>query len=131
MPLFRFIPAESTSTPDAAATSIALTFQAMSGGTPVAFVSTAKPLASWNGVPVMPEAVAGQETGDDRYSFNVFVDSGTIESFYKDTLPSQGWTLVESKWLGLEFTKEGRILLVTSAPASDLQGWVVTLLLLP
>ncbi len=129
MPLFRFTSVEATATPDVAATSIALTFQAMSGGTPVAFTSTEKPLASWNGIPVMREALAGHEVDHDHYSFQVFVDSETIESFYKDTLPSQGWALVESRWLGMEFTRDGHILLVTMAPASDLQSWVVTLTL--
>lgn len=79
----------------------------------------------------MSEATAGQQADPDRYSFRVVVDSGKIESFYSDTLKSLGWDLVDKQWLGMEFTKDKRILLVTFAPDSDLQSWVVTLVLVP
>jgi len=77
----------------------------------------------------MPQASAGQAVDSDRYSFGVPVDSGTIESFYRDTMKSQGWTLVDKQWLGMEYTKDKRTVLVTFAPKSDLQSWVVTLVL--
>jgi hypothetical protein len=41
------------------------------------------------------------------------------------------WYCVDKQWLGMEFTKDKRTLLVTFAPASDLQSWVVTLVLVP
>jgi hypothetical protein len=120
---------DSISTPDTTATSIALTLHEMSSGTPVAFTSTEKPLANWNGIPVMSQATAGQKVDSNRYSFNVPVDSGTIETFYSDTLKSLGWELVDHQWLGMEFTKDKHILLVTYAPNSDLQSWIVTIVL--
>jgi len=131
MPLFRSTPQAPTEIPDLTATFIALTLHEMSSGTPVAFTSTEKPLASWNGIPIMAEATAGQVADHARYSFDVPVDSGTIESFYSDTLKSLGWNLVDKQWLGMEFTKDKRTLLVTFAPKSDLQSWVVTLALVP
>ena len=133
MPLFHSVGAtlQPTSIPNSTATSIARTLHEMSSGTPVAFTSTAKPLTSWNDIPIMLEATAGQEADPDRYAFDVPVDSGTIESFYSDTLKPLGWDLVDKQWLGMEFTKDRRILLVTFAPASDMESWVVTLVLIP
>lgn len=126
-------PPQSTQTRvvDATATSIALTYDALRSGQPVPFTSTEKPLANWNDIPIMPQATAGQAKNEDRYSFRVVVDSGTIESFYREELKSLGWELTRSQWLGLQFTKDGHTLLVASAPHTDLQSWVVTLVLIP
>ena len=131
MPLFRSTPVVPTPTPNATATALALTFNELSSGQPVAFTSTEKALASWNGLPIMPDATVGQAENIYRYSFRVATDSGTIESFYREGLKSLGWELVHSQWLGLQFTKEKRMLLVTTAPHTDLQSWVVTLVLIP
>ena len=78
----------------------------------------------------MSQATAGQQIENDRYSFRVPVDSGTIASFYNDKLKSQGWEIKDQQWLGVEFTKGNSILLVTMAPDTDLQSWVVTLVLI-
>jgi hypothetical protein len=59
------------------------------------------------------------------------VDSGTIESYYSDKLKSLSWSLADSRWQGLKFTKEKSVLLVTFAPAIDMESWVVTLVLAP
>jgi hypothetical protein len=133
MPLFGSIKTalEPTSTPEVAATSLAATFEALSSGTPVAFDSTEKPLTNWNDVPVMPQATAGQQTNEHSYTFRVPVDSGTVESFYHEQLKSLGWNLEEDQWLGMKFSKNKITLLVTLAPDSDLQSWVVTLVLTP
>ncbi len=130
MPLFSSTSTPPTSTPDAVATSIALTLHEMGSGTPIAFTSTEKPLASWKGIPIMSQATAGQQDGRNRYSFRVPVDSGEIASFYNDALKSQGWEIKNQQWLGVEFTKGENILLVTMAPDIDLQSWVVTLVLI-
>lgn len=131
MPLFRILIPESTPTPDARATSIPLTFEALSSGAPINFTSTEKPLANWNGIPIMPQAVAGQQVNSGTYSFDVPVDSGTISTFYHNVLKSLGWNLEDDHWLGMKFTKDKSLLLVTLAPASDEQSFVVTLSLLP
>jgi hypothetical protein len=131
MPLFRSTPVVPTPTPNATATALALTFNELSSGQPVAFTSTEKPLPSWNGLPIMPEATAGQAENVYKYSFRVVTDSGMIETFYREGLKSLGWELTHSQWLGMQFTKENRTLLVTSAPHTDLQSWVVTLVLIP
>jgi hypothetical protein len=123
-------PSEPTLSPaEVTATSVAVTLHEMSSGTPIAFTSTEKPLTNWKGIPIMSQAVAGQGDDSNRYSFKVPVDSGTIESFYKDNLKSLGWEIKDRQWLGMNFTKGDHTLLVTYAPNSDLQSWVVTLVL--
>lgn len=127
IPLFRAITPESTPIPNATATSLALTYEALTSGTPSNFNATDKPLANWNGIPIMPQAIAGQQVNSSRYTFKVPVDSGTIESFYHATLKPLGWSSEDDRWLGMKFTKDKIILLITLAPAADLESWIVSL----
>ena len=135
LPLFGLLMPESTSestpAPDVTATSIALTFEALTSKTTSDFSSTEKPLSSWNNIPVMPQAIAGQQTSNTSYTFNVSVDSGSIESFYTEKLKSLGWSQTESRWQGMKFMKDKNVLLFTVIPASNMQSFVVTLTLLP
>ncbi len=124
-------PTPTQSPADAQATMIVATFEASNSGAPSSFNSAATPSASWNDIPIMTEATVGQQTDTYTYTFKVPTDSGTIESFYKTTLKSLGWNLVENQWLGMKLTKDKNTLLVTLAPASDEQSWVVTLVLIP
>jgi hypothetical protein len=129
MPLFRSLTAtpEPTTVPDATATSLASTYEALTSKTTNDFSSTGKPLADWNGIPIMAQAISGQQVNQGTYSFKVPVDSGTIESYYTDTLKSLGWNLADSRWQGMQFTKDKSVVLVTLAPATDMESWVVTL----
>ncbi len=132
-PLIRSMTATPVPTPvvDATATSIARTFKEMSSGALSDFNSTEKPLANWKNIPIMSQATAGQAVDPNRYSFRVPVDTGTIASFYSDKLKPQGWEIKDQLSWGIEFTKDKSTLLVTMAPYSDLQSWVVTLVLVP
>jgi hypothetical protein len=131
MPLFGSLFPRSKPIPDAAAASIERTYQKLTSKTTSDFSSLDKPLADWNGVPIMPKAIAGQETNNDTYTFKVPVDSGTIELYYSDKLKALGWSLSDRRWQGMKFTKDKIVLLVTLAPAADLQSWVVTLVRIP
>jgi hypothetical protein len=131
MPLFSLVIPESTPIPDATATSLAHTYETLTSKTTSDFSSTNKPLAEWNGIPIMPKAIAGLQTNNDMYTFKVPVDSGTIESYYADKLKSLGWNLADSRWQGMKFTKNKNVLLVTLAPATDMESWVVTLVRIP
>jgi hypothetical protein len=126
--LFNLIPVFRSNAP---ATSIALTYEALSSGKVSDFNSTDKPLSSWNDIPIMPQATSGQQLGNDRYRFRVPTDSGKISDFYTDKLKALGWTITDSQFLGLQFTKDKHTLLVTLAPASDEESFVVTLVLVP
>ncbi len=132
MPLFRsspVAPEPTLSAADAAATTIAPTYEAFISGAPSSFKSTEKPLPSWNGIPTIPQAVSGQQVDQYTYVIDVPSDTGTINSFYTKTLPSQGWSMQDSQMLGMWFTKGSSNLLVTLAPATDEQSFVVTLTL--
>jgi hypothetical protein len=129
LPLFRFVIPESTPIPEPTAASITLTYEALTSETTSDFSSTDKPLANWNGIPIMPQAIAGQKAGNGSYAFKVPVDSGTIETYYTDKLKSLGWNLADSRWQGMKFTKDKSVLLVTLVPATDMESWVVTLVL--
>jgi hypothetical protein len=137
MPLFSLVIPESTPTPestpipDSTATSLALTYETLTSKTTSDFSSTDKPLANWNGIPIMPQAISGQQANKGMYTFKVPVDSGTIESYYNDKLKSLGWNLADSRWQGMKFTKDKSVLLVTLAPATDMESWIVTLVFVP
>ena len=131
LPLFSFVIPVSTPKPDATATALAQTYETLTSQTISDFSSTGKPLADWNGIPIMPQAVAGQRADNATYRFRVPVDSGTIEAYYTDKLKSLGWNLADSRWQGMEFTKDKRVLLVALVPATDMESWVVTLVLVP
>jgi hypothetical protein len=131
LPLFSFGISPSAAIPDPTAAPLALTYEALTATLTNDFSSTDKPLADWNGIPVMPQASAGQQGNQGGYAFRVPVDSGTIVSYYSDTLKALGWSLADSRWQGMQFTKDKRILLVTFAPATDMESWIVTLVLAP
>lgn len=126
-----FAPTPTPPAVDVTATALESTFEALTQGQPVTFDSTATPLPTWNGIPIMPQAVAGQLINDRTYAFDVPLDSGTIERFYTNTLKSLGWTQANSRWMGMQYTKDGHTLLVTLAPASDEESFVVTLVFVP
>jgi hypothetical protein len=122
---------EPTLVADATATSLALTYKSLISGTPSDFNATDKPLANWNNIPIMPEAIAGQQINKNRYTFKVSVDTGKIHAFYSETLKSLGWNIEDDQFLGMKFTKDKNILLVTLAPATNMQNWIVTLVSVP
>jgi hypothetical protein len=135
MPLFRSLAPESTLIPNATATSLASAYEALTMGKPIDFRSSGKPLADWNGIPIMPQAVAGLQVNPGAYEFRVPVSYGldmdAIESYYKDNLKSLGWNLADTRWAGMKFTKDKSVLLFTIAPTPDAQNWIVTLVFVP
>jgi hypothetical protein len=49
------------------------------------------PLTSWNGVPIMPQAAAGQEFKADIYSFRAPVNLNAASQFYNFEAGKQNW----------------------------------------
>jgi hypothetical protein len=89
-----------------------------------------KPAADWNGLPIMPQATAGQEFSSNTYSFEVDATAADVQSFYDDKLKALGWTQPFSLGIGSEggemlFTKDNNILSVTITPSDN--GVVVVL----
>jgi hypothetical protein len=127
-----FAPTPTLPAVDAKATQVEATYQAAISGAPSTPPSGEKPPAEWNNIPIMPEAVSGEQINVNTYVFDISTYSGDIESFYKTSLEAQGWTLEESdSLLGMHFTKDKSALLVTLSPAADEQSFVVTLSYFP
>lgn len=54
-----------------------------------------KPSSEWEGVPIMPNAIAGE--GDNKgYSFTINASPDAIQKFYEKELGKLGWTLLAS-----------------------------------
>jgi hypothetical protein len=91
------------------------------------------PVSEWNGIPIMPQATAGQEFDTGNYSFRF---TGTVKDandFYTAELANLGWsttvTMPGDEQGGLlVMQKDGSILTVTITNMND--GSIVVLLTL-
>jgi hypothetical protein len=93
---------------------------------------TGAPVGEWNGIPVMPQATAGQQFNENTYSFRAGgVSQADVQTFYSDKLKALGWTSQFSAAGGSEggfmlFTKDSSVITIT-AVAKD-QDTVVLLI---
>jgi len=90
------------------------------------------PVAKWNGIPIMPEATAGQEFDASTYSFKVDATVKEVQDFYNAQLKELGWeqpfNLPAQGDGGLMvFQKDNHILTIT---LTSIDGAVVALLTL-
>ncbi|MCL4262502.1 MAG: hypothetical protein KJ069_04780 [Anaerolineae bacterium] len=69
-------------------------------------IPTGNPAAEWNGMPIMPQAIAG-EGNDESYAFIVEASPNEIQTFYEQELSKLGWSL-----LGVGEGETGAILMV-------------------
>jgi len=53
------------------------------------------PVSSWKDIPVMPQALAGQEV-ENMYSFRVNASIQEVQQFYAAQMPALGWTSILS-----------------------------------
>ena len=128
------------SNPLSGAQNIASTAQALASALPTGLPDVSKymnpqgtPVADWNGIPVMPQASAGQEFSKSTYSYRVSgVDEAAIQSYYNDKLKAAGWSSPFSAQGGgsgglMFFTKDSQVLTITIAKSD--QDQVVLLVL--
>ena len=77
------------------------------------------PVKDWNGIPVMPQATAGQEFTDTKsYSFKATATIKDAEDFYNTEMVKLGWSSTFSMPTGdqvaiLSFSKDSRITTIT------------------
>jgi hypothetical protein len=100
------------------------TIQAVSSALPNfgnLFDPQGEPVAEWNGIPIMPQATAGQEHDANNYSFKF---TGTVKEatdFYNNnTLSGSGWSPMlsmpgDENGALLVFQKDSNILTITIA----------------
>lgn len=90
------------------------------------------PVTEWNGIPIMPQATAGQEIDATTYSFRVGGTAQEAQNFYDTQLATLGWTKPFDLPSGGEaalmlFEKDGQNLTITIAPV---EGSIVVVLTL-
>lgn len=78
------------------------------------------PLAEWNGIPVMPQASAGDES-QGMYVFKIDATSQEIQDYYNAQLPDLGWETTFSLPMEgtaiLLYNKGSQVLSITIMPA--------------
>ncbi len=62
---------------------------------PVLKMPSGKPAAEWEGIPIMPEAIAGEGDSKD-YSFTIKASADDIQKFYETKLAKLGWNVFAS-----------------------------------
>ena len=89
------------------------------------------PVPEWNGIPIMPQATAGQEFSENSsYSFRFTGTTQEVQDFYTEQLTPLGWSQpfsfpVEAEGGILTFQKDDSTLLITITAS---EGSVVVLL---
>ena len=92
-----------------------------------------KPVQDWRGIPIMLEAIAGQEfTASNAYSFRVDATARDVQAFYDERMTQLGWSQPFDSSLNensgtMTFRKERRSLAITLTSSGD---FVVVLLVL-
>ncbi len=90
---------------------------------PVLPIPSGKPVSEWEGIPIMPNAIAGQ--GDSKgYSFTVNASADEIQQFYEKELGKLGWKVFASgqgttSVILLFFMKETSVMTVSIFPQPD------------
>jgi hypothetical protein len=88
------------------------------------------PLKEWKGVPIMPQASAGEESSD-MYIYKVAVTLKEVEEYYAAQLPSLGWKSEfsipgTSGMAILMYSKDSQVLSITITDQQDFLLVMVT-----
>jgi hypothetical protein len=114
--------------------SVAPTFEALATDFGNVLNPQGTPLQEWKGVPIMPQATAGQEFNENNtviYSFKANVTAQEVQDFYKQKMTALGWKSFDMPSTGqggfTAFQKESNLLTIVITPS---EGSVVVLLTL-
>lgn len=84
------------------------------------------PVAEWNGIPIMPQATAGQEFDPSNYSFKYTGTTKDATDFYSDALGQGGWspmvTSTDDQGALLVYQKDDKFLTLT---VTTVEGGIV------
>jgi hypothetical protein len=89
-----------------------------------------EPVKEWNGIPIMSQAIAGQEHDANNYSFKFTGTVKEAQEFYNGAVGEAGWSPMlsvpgDENGALLVFQKDGSILTIT---ITALDGSIVVLL---
>ena len=113
--------------------SVAPTFEAIATDFGSMLNPQGAPVQEWNGIPVMPQATAGEEFSErNTYSFKAPVTTQEVQDFYNQKLTALGWKQPFSLPGGAEggimaFQKDSSILTVTITPSDNAVVVLLTL----
>lgn len=90
---------------------------------PLLPMPSGKPASEWGGIPIMPNAIAG-DSDSSGYSFIIKASVDEIQSFYEKKLAQLGWNMFASgvgttDAVILIFMKDGGTFSVTIIPQKD------------
>lgn len=91
--------------------------------TPALQMPTGKPASEWEGIPIMPDAIAG-EGDSEGYSFTIDASLEEVQTFYETKLAKLGWSSFASGQgttgaVMLIFMKGTDVLSVSIIPQAD------------
>lgn len=91
------------------------------------------PVNQWNGIPVMPQATAGEEFSESIYSYTVPASAIDVQLFYNQNMEELGWTSLFGFQVSQDggiifFQKESEFVTITIAPAQNNNDGVVVIL---
>ena len=107
------------------------TLEALATGIGNMFDPQGTPVQEWRGIPIMPQATAGQEFSENNsYSFKFTGTTKEVQDFYNQQLTALGWSQpfsfpLEAEGGIMTFQKDNTTLLFTIAAS---EGSVVVLL---
>jgi len=83
-----------------------------------------EPVAEWNGIPIMPQATAGQEHDANNYSFKFTGTVKEAQDFYDGKMKDLGWSSTFSmpgnaNGAVLVYQKDNKLLTVTIATTDN------------
>jgi hypothetical protein len=113
--------------------SMAPTLEAFETAIPNMFNPEGNPVQEWKGIPVMPQATAGEEfTKESSYSFKATVTIKDVQDFYNEKLPALGWKQPfnlspEGDAALMVFQKDSSTLTVTITSSKDTCVVVLTM----
>ena len=113
--------------------SVAPTLQALATDFGNFFNPQGTPVTEWNGIPIMPQATAGQEFSENNtYSFKANVTTTEVQDFYDEHLTTLGWNQpfsipVEAEGGILTFQKDNSTLLITITSSEGSVTVILTL----
>ncbi len=92
------------------------------------------PLLDWNNIPIMPQAIAGEEYQDGSYSYTINKSMEEVQAFYIQELIPRGWKPFNGEFerksdgaVGI-FEKDVTIINVTISPDPNNSDGVVVIL---
>ncbi len=84
-------------------------------------IPVGEPAADWRGIPIMPQATAGEE-GSGSYYFTVAATQAAVQAFYESEMADLGWSL-----LGVGEGENGALLMIFQQEASVASVSIFTL----